>query len=124
VARTASYNTYWTLYGWKCGTGAGGGGCSRPGGRRVQAWWVPGPGATASRARCGNSIRLGGRTYVFYRLRVSCAAARRSVRRLYASGGKRGRPARFICESNTGFRTGGGCHTRRYYKGFGWHPLD
>lgn len=42
------YNTYWTLYGWKCGTGAGGGGCSRPGGRRVQAWWVPGRGATAS----------------------------------------------------------------------------
>jgi len=34
------YNTYWVLYGWKCGTGAGGGGCKRRGARTL-AEWVP-----------------------------------------------------------------------------------
>jgi hypothetical protein len=38
----SSAETYWTLYGWRCGTGAGGGGCTRDGGRdRTQAHWVP-----------------------------------------------------------------------------------
>jgi hypothetical protein len=38
----SSAETYWTLYGWRCGTGAGGGGCTRHGGRdRTQAYWVP-----------------------------------------------------------------------------------
>lgn len=35
----SSAETYYTLYGWKCGTGAGGGGCKRRG-ARVQAGWV------------------------------------------------------------------------------------
>lgn len=38
----SSAETYYTLYGWRCGTGAGGGGCTRRGGRdRTQAYWVP-----------------------------------------------------------------------------------
>lgn len=32
--------TYYTLHGWKCGYGAGAGGCYRRG-ARVQAGWVP-----------------------------------------------------------------------------------
>jgi len=37
----SSAETYYTLYGWRCGTGAGGGGCTRAGGRdRTQAYWV------------------------------------------------------------------------------------
>jgi hypothetical protein len=37
----SSAETYYTLYGWRCGTGAGGGGCTRRGGRdRTQAYWV------------------------------------------------------------------------------------
>jgi hypothetical protein len=31
-----AYRQYWTLYGWKCGHGAGGGGCTRDG-RRIYA---------------------------------------------------------------------------------------
>jgi hypothetical protein len=35
------YNTYWTLGHWKCGTGAGGGGCTRKHPRaRVQGIWT------------------------------------------------------------------------------------
>jgi hypothetical protein len=37
----SSAETYYTLYGWRCGTGAGGGGCVRHRGRdRTQAYWV------------------------------------------------------------------------------------
>jgi len=35
------YQKYWTLYGWRCGTGAGGGGCVRRG-ARTQAIWARG----------------------------------------------------------------------------------
>ena len=75
-------------------------------------------------AACPGSIRLGGEAFVFYRTRANCTRARRAVRRLFASRGKRGRPRGFRCESGSRYRRGAYCHTRGNYRVFGFHPFD
>jgi len=75
------------------------------------------PSATIA-AAC-TSVSYGGRTYVMYRRGVSCAFARRWVRRLHYT--KRG-PRGWRCGSGSGYRTGGGCARGR--QSFGWHPGD
>jgi hypothetical protein len=73
-------------------------------------------------ARC-DSIRINGRSYVFYRYRVSCSFAKRWTKRLYRSDGDR-QPPGYTCESGSGFRTGGSCETSGRARFFGWHPYD
>ncbi|MGI8946305.1 MAG: hypothetical protein ACR2GL_08725 [Thermoleophilaceae bacterium] len=71
-------------------------------------------------ARCRGSIRLGGRRYAFWRHRVRCGAARRAVRRLFASRGRRGSPRGFRCRSRSRFRKTGACSTRGLGRYFGF----
>lgn len=79
---------------------------------------------TAQTARHCDTIRLGSRTHVFYRGGgVTCRFARRWIKRLYESRGRR-RPPGYICTSGTRYRNGGNCATRTRSKYFGWHPAD
>lgn len=71
-------------------------------------------------ARC-DSIRLNGRSYVFYRYRVSCDKAKRLAKRVYRS---REDPPGWTCESGSNFRSGGGCQSDSANRFFGWHPYD
>ena len=74
--------------------------------------------ATAS--ACPGSIRMGGKRFAFYKHRVTCTGARRSVRLLYETRGRRGTPRGFKCRSLSRFRKTGGCRnsTRTRYFGF------
>lgn len=75
------------------------------------------PSATIA-AAC-TSVSYGERTYVMYRRGVSCAFARRWVRRLHY---RKQEPRGWRCSSGTRYRTGGGCARGR--RSFGWHPGD
>jgi len=81
---------------------------------------APAAAPEARASACPDSIRLGGKRYAFYERRVSCANARRAVRRLYDSYGKRGRPRGFRCQSRSRFRKTGGCTNSRRTRYFGF----
>ena len=70
---------------------------------------APKAGASA----CPTTIRLGNRRFAYFQRRVNCTRARRAVRRLYASYGRRGRPRGFRCRSDTRFRRNGACRKSR-----------
>ena len=80
---------------------------------------APGPEASAAAApkagasACPTTIRLGNRRFAYFQRRVNCTRARRAVRRLYASYGRRGRPRGFRCRSDTRFRRNGACRKSR-----------
>lgn len=77
---------------------------------------------TARASRC-DSIRLGGRSYVFYRDGVSCRFGKSWVYRLHGTRGRR-RPRGFRCTSGSRFRQGAYCVNPRTDAVFGWHPYD
>ncbi len=64
------------------------------------------------------SVKYDGRGYVMYRRGVSCTFARRWIKRLAASSGRR-KPAGYACSSGSRFRGGGYCERGRRH--FGWH---
>jgi hypothetical protein len=74
----------------------------------------------AKAAACPGSIYLGGKRFGTYRHRVTCAGARRAIRDLYASYGRRGTPRGFKCRSQSKFRKTGGCTTRGGARYFGF----
>ncbi len=73
-----------------------------------------------SASGCPTTIRLGTRRYAYFQRRVNCANARRAVRRLYASYGRRGRPRGFRCRSRTRFRRNGACRNSTGSRYFGF----
>lgn len=86
-------------------------------------------GATASAATasvkatasaCTGVIHLGGKRFAFFRRRVTCDGARRALRRLYATYGRRGTPRGFKCRSRSRFRKSGGCRTSTGSRYFGF----
>ena len=74
----------------------------------------------AKAAACPGSIRLGGQRFGTYRHRVTCTGARRAIRELYDSYGRRGTPRGFRCRSQSKFRKTGGCTTRGGARYFGF----
>jgi hypothetical protein len=106
-------------YGWFCGSAGGGKRLCSVGNGNAPHFTF-----RLRKRRCSGYIKLGARTYVFYRSRVGCSAARRAVRRLYASGGDEGEPPGFRCTSGSGFRQGAYCSAGGGRQVFGWHPLD
>ena len=82
----------------------------------------PGNVATSdvTASACPSSIRLGSRRYAYFQRRVNCENARRAVRRLYASYGRRGRPRGFRCRSRTRFRRNGACRNSTGTRYFGF----
>jgi hypothetical protein len=76
------------------------------------------PSTAAGRCR---TLRYGGDEYVFYEHRVRCHWAKRKAKRLHRSGGRRGEPSRFDCQSTSNFRTNGRCDGPGN-KFFGWYP--
>ena len=82
------------------------------------------PAATASvkatASACPGTIRLGGKRFAFYKHRVTCLGARRAVRRLYETYGRRGTPRGFKCRSRSRFRKTGGCRTSSGSRYFGY----
>jgi hypothetical protein len=83
----------------------------------------PASSAAASEVRasaCPTTIRLGSRRYAYFQRRVNCENARRAVRRLYASYGRRGRPRGFRCRSRTRFRRNGACRNSTGTRYFGF----
>ena len=83
---------------------------------------TPEASGTAPEARasaCPTTIRLGNRRFAYFQRRVNCTRARRAVRRLYASYGRRGEPRGFRCRSPNRFRRYGSCRaSRTRYFGF------
>ncbi len=71
-------------------------------------------------AACG-AVKIGSKTYVLYRQRVSCSYAKRWTRKVANSRG-RTKPRGWKCTSGSKFRSGGYCQKGR--KHFGWHPGD
>ncbi len=74
----------------------------------------------AKASACPSTIRLGNRRFAYFQRRVNCANARRAVRRLYASYGRRGEPRGFNCRSRTRFRRNGACRNSRGTRYFGF----
>lgn len=68
-----------------------------------------------------NGVKVDGRGYVLYRRGVTCTFAKRWVKRLASSGGKR-KPAGYTCSSGSKYRGGGYCE--RGNRHFGWHTGD
>ena len=68
-----------------------------------------------------NAVKVDGRSHVMYRRGVSCTFARKWVKRLAASSGRR-KPAGYACSSGSKFRSGGYCE--RGNRHFGWHSGD
>lgn len=66
----------------------------------------------ARAAACPGSITMGGKRFSTYKYRVTCAGARRAMRALYASYGRRGTPRGFRCASRSKFRKSGGCRSK------------
>jgi hypothetical protein len=68
--------------------------------------------------RCTGVIHLGGKRFAMYKHRVTCDGARRALRTLYATRGRRGTPRGFKCRSASRFRKNAGCKSssgRRYF---------
>ncbi len=116
-----------TLGRWRCGLardrprlfscGAGGSrGDLRKFPRALEAVGTNSRGS-ATASRCG-SVSYGGRAYILFYKRLSCASARRKVRHVHRFKRLRG----WKCSSGSGFRTGGFC--QRGGRQFGWHPGD
>ena len=79
-----------------------------------------GPVAVAS--GCG-SVKLGGRTYVFFQVKVGCKQAKTWAGKVFKTRGGF-EPPGYTCDSGSGFKQGGGCSTPSGSKYFGWHPFD
>jgi hypothetical protein len=75
--------------------------------------------ATASSA-CTGVIHLGGKRFAFFRRRVTCDGARRALRRLYETRGRRGTPRGFRCRSRSRFRRAGACRNSTGSRYFGF----
>ena len=65
-----------------------------------------------------SSVKVGGKGHVLYRRGVSCSYAKRWVRKLHATRGRK-KPRGWSCSSGSKFRTGGYCEKGN--KHFGWH---
>lgn len=74
--------------------------------------------ATAS--ACTGVIHLGGKRFAFFRRRVTCDGARRALRRLYETRGRRGTPRGFKCRSRNMFRRAGACRNSTGSRYFGF----
>lgn len=74
----------------------------------------------ATTSACPGSIRLGGARFAVFRHRVSCRVARRSIKRLYRSRGRKGVPRGFRCRSTNGFRRSAGCTNSSVTRYFGF----
>lgn len=74
-----AYKQWWSVDGWACGYGAGGGGCSRSG-SLIQAFAVGRVQDAAARSCGGVSGSGGGATTDIQAIRTSCSTARRVAR--------------------------------------------
>ena len=74
-----AYKQWWSVDGWACGFGAGGGGCSRSG-SLIQAFVVGRIQAAARRSCGGVSGSSGGATTDIQAIQTSCSAARHVAR--------------------------------------------
>ena len=76
------------------------------------------PSAATAAQSCG-TIKLGTRTYVFYKGGLSCDRAKTLARGVYRT---RKAPTNWRCTSGSRYRSGANCTSGRRY--FGWHPGD
>jgi len=80
--------------------------------------------ASAKRTCRSDVIRLGGRTYVFYKRNMSCERSKLYARHVYESNGHWW-PRKFECSSGDDYRSGGSCIKRKgQNEYFGWYPPD